>query len=182
MKNVYRLFVFALVILLTACSSQGKSPNTPQDPEVDLVSIFTEARKPLFNSLNSVLDKDKPFISTSFVNIDHLSVTSTFGRIAGEMISAGLTQLGFQVKEIKMRDSLFVQQQGGEFMLSRKLRHISKSLNAQAVLIGTYAVGGKYIYVSSRVVRTTDNMILGTHNFSIPLNKDIRQLLANQYQ
>lgn len=178
MKYIIKILFITSFSFLVACTANKTSINNDGDIHVDIVAEFTAARKPLFSPILNVLDEEKPFMSTSFVNINDLRVSSTFGRMAAEIISTGLTQRGYKVKEIKMRDNLFIQQQSGEFILSRQLRKISDSIDAQAVLLGTYAIGGKYIYVNARVVRTTDNVILSAYNFSMPINKDIVFLLS----
>lgn len=173
-SSFLRISTLCGVVFVAACSNQQANST---DPYVDVVSVFSQARKPLFDRLPKTLDLQKPFIAASFVNIDDLSSSSTFGRMSAEMIAAGLTERGYQVKEVKMRDSLFIQQQAGEFILSRQLRDVSQSLDAQAILLGTYAVGGRNVYVSARLVRTQDNVVLGAYNFSLPINRDLKKLL-----
>lgn len=87
---------------------------------------------------------------------------------------------GVPVIEVKMRESLFIKEGTGELMLSRKLNRLVKAHDAQAVLLGTYAIGGQYVYVNVRLVRTSDNIILGSHDFSLPLNSDIKAMLPRR--
>ena len=177
MKKIVVGAVLTTALVLSGCASD--KPRSPYaDKRVDVVSELEAARKPLFDKLVDPLDKDQPIISASFANIDDLTSSSTFGRMVSEVISAGLTNRGYQVIEVKMRDSLFIKQGAGEFMLSRKIKNLSNEYDAQAVLLGTYAIGGTNLYVNARLVRTTDNIILGSHDFVLPLNKDIKHLLG----
>lgn len=166
-------------IILSGCATQNATPRQSQDREVDVIGTLAGTHKPLFDKLITPLDKSHPVIAASFTNIDNLSQSSTFGRMASEVVAAGMTGRGYRVIEIKMRESLFIKQRAGEFMLSRELRDISKEHDAQAVLLGTYAVGGSNLYINARLVRTTDNIILSSHDFVLPLNNDLRHMLGD---
>ncbi|MBE9399379.1 hypothetical protein IOQ59_19120 [Pontibacterium sp. N1Y112] len=177
MKTILCALIIGITILTAGCAN--KQANTrSRDAQVDVVSELTKARKPLFDKLVSPLSKDKPIISASFANIDDLTTSSTFGRMASEVISSGMTARGYRVIEVKMRDSLFIKQRAGEFMLSRNLQNISEEHDAQAVMLGTYAIGGNSLYVNARLVRTIDNIIIGSHDFMLPLNNDLQHLLG----
>ena len=52
-------------------------------------------------------------------------------------------------------------------MLSRDIRELSKTYNASAVVVGTYADGGDRLYVSARIVRPTDNIIISAYDVGI---------------
>jgi FlgO protein len=65
---------------------------------------------------------------------------------------------------------LFIREGQGEFMLSRAVREISKTYNASAVVVGTYADGGDRLYVSARIVRPTDNVIISAYDAGIPMD------------
>lgn len=174
MKKIIVSFFCAALLLTVGCAN-----TPPGEPVVDVVYKLKQAQRPLFDRLTSPLSKDQPIIAASFANIDNLGASSTFGRMASEIISSGLTVRGYNVVEVKMRESLFIKQSAGEFMLSRQLKDISKEHAAQAIVLGTYAVGGKHLYVNARVVRTSDSVVIGTHDFSLPLNSDIRRMLKN---
>ncbi len=178
MKKFIFSTLVGLFILTTGCANSGPGYQKPNNPEVDVVAALARVHKPLFDQLISPLEKDKPLIAASFANIDDLTASSTFGRMASEVIAAGLTDRGFKVIEVKMRDSLFIKQRAGEFMLSRQLQHVSQEHNAQAVILGTYAIGGENLYVNVRVVRTLDNIVIGSHDFKLPLNQDIKYMLG----
>ena len=178
MKKLLTALVLGTTLVTAGCTSDKVVRHNPMDQKVDLVASLTDARKPLFDTMLAPLSKDKAVIAASFANIDNLSSSSTFGRMASEVISAGLTQRGYKVIEVKMRDSLFIKQRAGEFMLSRHLRNISQEHDAQAVLLGTYAIGGENLYVNARLVRTVDNIVISSHDFVLPINRDIKSLLG----
>ena len=101
-----------------------------------------------------VLSKSRPILITSFVNIDNLKASSTFGRITSEQVSSRFSQVGYSVVELKLRNSVFIKEESGEFILSRALKSLSTSHDAQAVLTGTYAEGKSVVYVTSKLINT----------------------------
>ena len=94
-----------------------------------------------------------------------------------EQTASRIVQRGYTVIELKLRENVFVQRQGGQFVLSREVRDISQSVDAQAVVAGTYAVGKEIVYVNARVIRTTDNVIMGAYDYSLPVGKNTRAML-----
>ncbi len=175
-KPLFAAAALSSLLLLTGCATDTAMRQN-SGPSVDVIAELKKSQNPLFERMLAPLSKEKPIIAASFANVDDLRLSSTFGRMASEVIASGLTDLGYSVVEVKMRDSLFIKQQAGEFMLSRQLKNLSREHNAQAVVLGTYAEGGDYLYVSARVVRTEDNIVIGSHDFSLPLNADIKHLL-----
>jgi len=177
MNKLFIGLLAATSLFITACSNTSEYRPPKQ---VNVIAELKEARAELHGNLISRLSATKPIIAASFANIDNLSMSSTFGRMAAEVMAAGFTNGGYQVIEVKMRDSLFIKQKAGEFILSRKLQDISKEHDAQAVLLGTYAIGGSNLYISARIVRTRDNVVIASHDFSLPLNRDIKHMIGRQ--
>jgi len=176
MKKLFAGLVLGLLVLTTGCAQTTGRSHSGSD--VDVVYELRKAREHLLDNLITPLSYDKPLIAASFANIDDLTLSSTFGRMASEVVSAGMTDIGLKVIEVKMRDSLFIKQGAGEFMLSRQIQNISQAHNAQAVLLGTYAIGGNNLYVNIRLVRSADNIVIGSHDFQLPINRDIKQMLG----
>jgi FlgO protein len=80
---------------------------------------------------------------------------------------------GHRVIEMKLRqNSIFISEGKGEFMLSRDLREISRTYKASAVVVGTYADGGDRLYVSARMVRPTDSVVISASDFGIPMQQN----------
>ena len=147
--------------------------------EVDLISEVREASNQLISKSTGLNNRD-PLLAATFADIDDLQQSSTFGRTLSEQFTSALTSKGLPVIEVKMRESLFIKERTGELILSRKLNSLVEAHDAQAVLLGTYAIGGNYVYVNVRLVRTSDNIILGSHDFSLPLNRDIKAMLPRR--
>lgn len=173
-----KLSLVMMVTVLAGCMS-GKTVRV-EDAKVDLAAEAGAAGSALITSAVQKMTPARTILATSFVNIDDLQYSSTFGRLMGDTIAGDLVGRGFNVTEVRLRESLFMQPRIGEFMLSRELRNVGAAHDAQAVLVGTYAVGGEYVYVNARLVSVTTSQVLSSYDFRVPLNRDIRKMLSSQ--
>ena len=116
-------------------------------------------------------------IVTTLVNGEDLNKSSHFGRALSEQVGNRLAQLEFAVKEIRLRQSVLINGNEGELMLSRELQKIGRELNAEAVVVGTYTEGAEYVYVSIKLIRLHDSQVVSAHNFRLLRTMDIVGLL-----
>lgn len=124
---------------------------------------------------------EQPILVASFVNIDNVLQSSTFGRMIAEQIGSRLVQRHYKVVELKMRTgSIFVQEKTGELLLSRQLRQISIQHNAYAVVVGTYGASKEIVYVTAKLVRAEDNVILSSYDYNLPVGPDTKYMLRNR--
>ncbi len=172
------IIALCFMILLAGCTTLGNNAQ-PQEPKPDLSELAHEAALQMVTN-NPDLTRYSPMIAATFVSIDNLSQSSTFGRISSEIMASALAQQGMQVREVKMRDSMFIEESVGELILSRQVQRLSSQHNARSILMGTYAQGQDYLYVSARVVRAGDAMVLGSADFQLPLDNNMRSLLEAQ--
>ncbi len=196
--RIQTLFMLALVLSMTACSRPyyntheeplKVNPNKTEKTQSHLIRASYDAVDRILSAienshLNFNLDKQHPLIVTSFVDIDDVRYSSTFGRMVGEQVGSRFAQSGYQVIELKMRSDIFVPAPGqgssGEFMLSRELRDLSFEHDAQAVIVGTYAAAKDIVYVTAKVVDARNNIILYSTDYSLPVDDNIKKLLRDQ--
>lgn len=164
-----------MTVILSACSLLDTGSSAPP-PQPDLSELAHHAAEKIVSG-NPDITNYSPMIASTFVDIDNLSQSSTFGRISSEIMASALARYGMQVREIKMRDSMFIEESVGELILSRQVQRLSAQHDARSILMGTYAQGQDYIYVSARVVSTGNAMVLGTADFRLPLDNNTRSLL-----
>jgi len=81
---------------------------------------------------------------------------------------------------MKLRNDVYIREGTGELLLSRDVRDLSKNYNAQAVVVGNYAVAAGYVYLTLKAVTVTDNRVVGAVNYQLPLTENNRALLAQQ--
>jgi TolB-like protein len=93
-------------------------------------------------------------------------------------MGAHLTEAGYRVLDSRLQSRIFVKKGEGEFLLSREVREASRSYNASAVLVGTYAVAEETVLVSARLVRSRDSLVLAATNFTLPKTREIQSLLG----
>ncbi|WP_052813321.1 FlgO family outer membrane protein [Desulfonatronum thioautotrophicum] len=133
----------------------------------------------LEHNLVHYLDRTRPILFTSFVDLDDLNTSSTFGRLLGEQVAARMSQHGFRVVELKLRqDSMVFSQEAGEMVLSRDLRDVRNHQDTQAVLVGTYVVTQDAVIVSAKLLSTLDGTILATRNATLRKTRQIQELIA----
>ncbi|MFH0728851.1 MAG: FlgO family outer membrane protein [Pseudomonadota bacterium] len=125
-----------------------------------------------------ILDENPLFLTASLVNINDLMESSTLGRIISEQISSRFAQHGFKVLEAKLRrGSVFIKEKTGEFLLSRELNNLGASLSTNYVIVGTYAVTKMSIFVSVRVVKTEDSLVVAGCDYELNIDQNIESML-----
>ena len=143
----------------------------------ELISFAEKNSKFSGVSLNS----DSPFIIASFVDVNQMDQSSAFGRIISEQFASRFSQKGYYVVELKLRKDIFIKEKEGEFMLSRKIKEITRNHNAQAIIVGTYAVGENNVYITTRMIDPPTNRVISSYDYRLPISEDISKLLEVQY-
>jgi TolB-like protein len=164
--NIRILPIILLPFLLATCSYFNGTPlENELGADENLISFsYTITQKLVENARTSLQpgNPDMPILVTTFVDNNDLTRTSQFGRILQEHIISRLVQLGYTVKEIKLRDQLLIKPKSGETILSRDLRLIKPSLTAQAILVGTYSRAGRTMYISARLINPETSAIVSS--------------------
>lgn len=170
-----KLILFFILILTTMLSSYGCSSSSSRSKlpshhivKGNLVSIGYHVADRLISNLKQPINSGDAIVVATFVNIDNLNESSTFGRIIAEQIASRLSQKGYKVKEVKFRqDTIFMQEGEGEFLLSRDLRTISEKHNASAIVVGTYGEVYKEMYVSARIINPSNSLLVSSCDFGL---------------
>lgn len=172
-----KLILFFILIITTMFSIFGCSSSSPRQKLLsphsvkgNLVSIGYYVADRLISNLKQPIASGDSIIVATFVNIDDLTKSSTFGRIIAEHIASRLSQRGYKVKEVKFRQgTVYVKGGEGEFLLSRDVRAISKKHDASAVVVGTYGEAYGERYVSARIINPSNSLLVSSCDFSLPL-------------
>jgi len=175
LQSTKLLIIFML--LLWGCAIPQPVPYIIN--ESNLLERNLEAGRELVKKSQGKVDKERPIITASFVNLDKLSVSSSFGRISSQQVASQFTTAGYHVVEMLLRRDVYIKQDEGEFLLSRELKDISLRHQAQAVLVGTYVAGDYYIYVTTKLIDAINSRIISSHAYKIPATKDARILVGN---
>ena len=144
----------------------------------DLIEVNERATDALL--LHAVLDANQPVLVATLVNVDRLNESSRLGRIFSEQIAGRMVQRGLRVTEVKLRESLVLHRDQGELLLSREAREVSQAQNAQAVVVGTYAMSASMLYLSLKLVNPMGNYVVGAHSYAVPVDENVRTLLTGR--
>lgn len=175
MKNV----LLAVLLLLSGCAEFSGSSKYYTAADSQFIKANYMAAESLAKTSVMPLDKSAPIVVATLVNIDNLEQSSTLGRTVSEQVATRLANMGYMVKEVKLRGTLFVKSSTGELLLSRELKDISASHKAQAVVVGTYSDAHEYLYLNLKLVDTENNIRSG-YDYAIPANPLIKSMLRAQ--
>ena len=178
-RGVFWLAVVVASLGLQGCASAVNGyyygDRATGTSRVDLIEVNERATDALL--LNAPLDASQPVLVATLVNIDRLSESSRLGRIFAEQIATRMVQRGLRVTEVKLRENLVLHREQGELLLSREVREVSQSHDAQAVVVGTYAVSATVLYISLKLVNPAGNQVIAAHNYAVPVDENVRSLL-----
>lgn len=174
-----RLILFFSFLIISGCATNQQFDKKNALGSKAFIESNNKAAESIHHQLNQQkIPKNYPIIITSIVNMNQLNQTSTFGRLVSEQLSSKFAQLNYQILEPKLRSNLLIREDG-EFLITRELKEIAKTVSAQAVIVGTYVDNGQDIYVNVKVVQPFTNTILAAHSYAYPKAKDITVLLQN---
>ena len=176
MKSFFRLRGLPLFLVLAASVLAGCQTNGPVK-DVNMIPISHDAAKKMISQSKDRLDPGS-LILASFADIDNLENSSTFGRIVAQQIGSVFSSQGYKIIEMLLRGNVYIGKGEGEFLLSRALKDLSSEHNAQAVIVGIYAVGSKNVYVTAKLIQASDSIVLASEDFVLPLGPDLRTLVT----
>ncbi|HEY8085912.1 MAG TPA: FlgO family outer membrane protein [Methylophilaceae bacterium] len=169
------LLSLVLLLSLVGCQCVPTYSDAKKDPFIQTNYNAVDALVASANA-NNQLPQGKVVLVATVVNVDKLTESSSLGRIISEQIRARLTQSGYSVVENELRGSLLVKKDTGELLLSRDLKDVNKTYDTEAVVVGTYTVASKYVYVNLKVVGG-EGVVLGAYDYALPLNRNVSKLV-----
>lgn len=152
-------------------------PTFDQAKESDLIVANYAAADRLIRGSQLPLSKDAPIIMATLVRLESLNESSNLGRLVSQHIAARFTQLGYRVPELKLRGTIFMRANQGELLLSRDVQDVSKTYQAQAVMVGTYALAGNFVHMNISLVDASNGQTLSALDYRLPMVAEITALL-----
>jgi TolB-like protein len=166
----------ALISLILCGCALG--PTYEQAAESSLIGFNYAAADRLLTQALPALDPGKPVVATTLVSIDDPNQSSRLGRLISEHMASRLTQSGMAVvATANHRGSILAPRAEGATILSREAQEFTASHSGQAVMLGTYARAGDYVYVTVKLVRSGDNLVVAAYNYVLPLDTNIEAML-----
>ncbi|WP_224981324.1 FlgO family outer membrane protein [Geomonas agri] len=122
---------------------------------------------------------ENTFIVTSFVNLDNLNETTSFGRLVAEDVIHELQVRKWKVYEVRLAKDTTVNEHG-EFSLSRDIQKIRALYKIGGVVTGTYSVADNHLVVNARVMDIGTGLVISSGQIHLPRNHYIDSLLFRE--
>jgi len=182
----YIFLALTAMFFLTGCSSFNCTRlENLLGNDTDLIKFSYGITEALVKQANPPLiprHPNMPILVTTPVDNNNLSKTSHFGRILQEHITSRFVQLGFTVKEIKLANTLQINQRSGETILSRDLSKLQGAQEAQAIFAGTLSHSAGIMYISTRLINPTNSNIIATDDNRLCMDENILTMFGLQRQ
>jgi TolB-like protein len=112
----------------------------------------------------------QPAVVSTFVSLDDLRSTSTFGRLISENLTHELQVRKWKVVDIRLSKDIMINK-SGEFSLSRDVKNLKGTQNIRAVITGTYSFAQEYVIVNAKVLNVESGVILSTAQMAMPIDQ-----------
>ncbi len=175
------------IIVLSACSmGNNQAPVAvlpaygPHMNAAPFPTIFNVAQGLALQLQQNMRDgslADYPCVVTTLAQIDRLDKSSRFGRVMAEAIGAEIFRQGGSVREVRTADSIMLEPNEGEFSLSREASEIGSSVDADAVVVGTYGVGRHSVAITLRMIDIQNHSVLSVAMTEIARTEAVDSLL-----
>jgi TolB-like protein len=167
-----RLAVCVASAALAGCVFLG--PTYEEAANSQLIATNYRAADQLLNRAG--LEQAKAVVTTDVVRLDEPARSSILGRLISEHVASRFAQHGIPVIAMRLRGETFSDRDGAP-LLSPDLRDVAMKHNVQAIVVGTYAPAQYYVYVTIKLVRSADNVVLSAHNYALPIDNNTAALL-----
>ncbi len=185
-RTLHLVLTLAALFLLTGCSVFNCTRLE------NLLGNDTDLIKFSYNVADTLIQRamppliprhpDMPILVTTLVDNNNLSRTSRFGRVLQEHIASRFVQLGFTVKEIKLTNTLQIDQGSGEIILSRDLSLLTGAQQAQAIFAGTISHTSDIMYISTRIINPVNSNIIAADDYRLCMDENILAMFGLQRQ
>jgi hypothetical protein len=175
-KKTIALMVLALT-LLNGCSRPFFRPNETKDD--DLVEQSYEAVDQLLHNLRLPLPKGNLVVVNSLINASDLEQNLAFGRIVSEQITSAFHNAGYQVMGMELPTEVFAKNESGILQIPEKTKAALDAVGAKAVILGTFAPGRNSVYISLRVVDTSNQYIMSSTDYAVAMGPDAKALTTS---
>lgn len=119
----------------------------------------------------------------TFVDLDNLYGSSSFGRFLGEQLMTELSMRGYNVIELRKSDVMQIMAFEGEFALSRDTQMLRGFQNLAGIIVGTYVSSSPdRVYINARLIDPKTASILSAGSVEMSKTSEISKMLrANSF-
>lgn len=147
---------------------------------IPLIEINHDAGDILYSNIKqSELSKYSPVYVKPFTNQNNPDDKAIFGKVMTEQVVDRLVQRGLLITTGNPSESEYNYPKGFDPTSYQTVneKKMDKLPPRSAMLSGTYVIGDDYIYMSAKIIRLIDNVVVSGHNWTLPINDNVRQLL-----
>lgn len=179
MRRVRHVSLCIAVLAASGCAQYYYGERGGVQVRTDVLQTNYEAADRLLQA--APLDPRRSVLVSTIVSVDRLNESSRLGRLFSEQIAGRLVQRGVRVTALKWQEPLAVQQRHpGELLVPREWHEVGQAHDAQAVVVGTYAVSARQLYISLKLVSPAGNAVVAAHDYVVPVDDDVRTLLRGR--
>ena len=179
-------FVFLIVLsaLLSSCSNFNCTRlENYLGGDVNLIKLGNKIADDLTGSAMPPLmprHPDEAILTSTFVDLHQLEQTSRMGRLLQSHVGTRLVQLGYSVKEVNLRNTMKINQRDGETILSRDLSQISPDQPVQAILVGTYSIDNRTLYITAKLISPVSRNIISAQSYHFCMDDNLLAMFGLQ--
>lgn len=121
----------------------------------------------------------------SFVDVDKMNRTNTFGRFLTEGVIDRMARRGYNIVEERTAKELMLQPNVGEHALTREPDELKEGPAADAVVLGTYTMAGDTVTVHARLVLPESRRVVSVGMFQMDVKRDdpyMKRLFEEPYE
>lgn len=161
--------VVVLLAGLTGCLGVSAFHAREARPAAELPEATYRAADHLHAQLKGSEVSAYPMLAAVFVDSADVEQTTDLGRLLSEQVASRLSQHGYSIVEMQLRAAqLALRPEGGIFALSRDIAQVQADVQGYSILLGTYTIVERQIFVNARILRTSDGVALASSDFSLP--------------
>lgn len=199
-RMLTKMILVICLFILSSCQYPGPANIRAKMPAEPVHVKYTNSMSKIFLTVNSAADDMAqglvcgasphamgsckravpPVLVTSFVNLNNMKKTSTFGRVFSELLMTQLQTRGISVTEMRQGNVIDIKQGGGEFILTRNTRNIAKTYSANSILAGTYTITRESIILNGRLINLETNDIVSSWTNRVSRTKEVNSLFTDQ--
>ncbi len=121
----------------------------------------------------------------SFVDLDKLNRTNTFGRLLSEGVMDRMARRGYNIVEERTAKEFMLQPNVGEHALTREPDELTAGAAADGVVLGTYTTAGDTVIVHARLVLPESRRVVSVGMFQMNFHRDdpfMKRLFEEPYE
>lgn len=176
-----RVLLASSVLGLTGCAgyyygeSYGPTWGSLVTTKIDLTASSYDAADHLL--LSAPWEMSIPIRVAALFDTEAPDKPSLFGSVVADQIATRWVQRGLRVIESGARDNsdvAAVSKPSGPYAITA----IASAPSAPVALVGHYTVGPSSVFISLRLLQADGRTLKAFHQYSVPLNDDVRALLG----